>query len=367
MVILENKDWVRTKGQTEGHVGRRAITYELNPECAGVAVVDLGGTKVRACVANILGQTLVEEKQTTDPKGGKAVWNQIAEMVKNLIQKSPVNNEHVKLIVVGVPGVFDSDTGHIKMAPNIQGLEKFDNQKYLESCSGLKVLVENDVNLAAKGEHWITEQGPQGFDNLVYLSVGTGLGAGIIINGEPVTGESGIAGEIGFIPVPNIKGEIVELESLCSGIALSEQYRLLNGIKKPAKEIIEAAYANEKHASEVFGTLVASLSSAILTIDYLINPSRFALGGSIGASPQLISMLKEQLKPYTPVAEKIFRSQAGKYAPLAGGVALGLEQTQYDLFAASYGEDANVQKFKLIKGADLGDLYNDHDDEKVAL
>jgi predicted NBD/HSP70 family sugar kinase len=366
MLILEDRDWVRTKGRTEGHVGRRAVTFEINPECAGVAVVDLGGTKVRACVANILGQILVEEKQTTDPRGGKAVWNQIAQMVEDLIQQSPINSEHVKLIVVGVPGVFESETGHINMAPNIQGLEQFNNQHYLESRSGLKVLIENDVNLAAKGEHWIAEQG-QVFDNLVYLSVGTGLGAGIIINGELVTGVSGIAGEIGFMSVPNPKGEIVELESLCSGVALSEQYRMMNGKNRTAKDIIEGANVKEKDALDVFQVLVASLSSAILTIDYLINPSRFVLGGSIGATSLLITMLKKHLGQKSPVAEKIFRSQAGKYSPLAGGVALGLEQTQYDLFAADYDKDGSVQKFKLIQSADLSDLYSDNDGGKVAL
>ena len=365
MLVLEERNWVRTNGQTTGHVGRRAVTYEINPECAGVAVVDLGGSKVRACVANILGQILVEDKQTTDADGGKAVWNQIAVMVKILIKQCPIDNKNVNLIVVGVPGVFEAETGYINMAPNIQGLEHFNNQKYLESCSGLKVLIENDVNLAAKGEHWLTEQDHHEPDNLVYLSVGTGLGAGIILNGDLVIGASGIAGEIGFMPVLNQKNEIVELESLCSGIALSEQYRLLNGQNKSAKDIIEAAGTKERDAVSVVQILAASLSSAILTIDYLINPSRFVLGGSIGSTPILLSLLKDYLLDKPAVFEKIIQSQVGKYAPLAGGVALGLEQTQYDLFAASYSEDANNQKFRIIKGVDLSDHYNDK--ENVAL
>ncbi len=358
MQTLEQRNWVYVIGQTEGHVGRRAITYQINPDCAGVVVVDLGGTKIRACVANLVGEVVVEKKISTDSKGGQAVITQITDLIDSLFKASTITREQVKLAVIGVPGVFDEATDHILMAPNIKGLDKIDFCKTLQEMTGLKIIVENDVNLATKGEHWLSEEtGLQDCKSLVLIMIGTGLGAGIIVNGELVKGHAGMAGEIGFLPLLGKKDpQMPVLENALSGVAIEKQYQQNTGIDKTTSEIFTLAEQGDSQAIGIVENAVQMLVHIIICLNLIINPDKFVLGGSIGQSAFLNKLLKEQLTKQEWDLPTVYTVKAGQYAALVGGVAIGLEQTQYDLFASSYGELASVRKFVSFQNANSKQL-----------
>ena len=114
---LEGDGWVRTVGQTEGHVGRRAVVYEIAPNAATVASVDLGGTKVRVALCDLTGSVLDERTEPTEQSGGMNVVEQVSRMVR-AIASGPQYGD-LKFAVVGVPGAPDAATGAILMAPNI--------------------------------------------------------------------------------------------------------------------------------------------------------------------------------------------------------------------------------------------------------
>src|SRR5436189_246165 len=120
----------------------------------------------------------------------------IARLRSSLFEASGLEPDRVDGVVVGVPGVVESETGVLRLAENVAGLEGRAFADELQSALGLPVALENDINLAALGEHW---QGvAQGVDDFVFLSIGTGMGAGVVLRGELHRGRHGAAGEIDF-------------------------------------------------------------------------------------------------------------------------------------------------------------------------
>ena len=209
---LEADGWVRTVGLTEGHIGRRAIAYEIAPDAAMVASVDLGGTNVRVALCDLTGWVIAERVEPTEQHGGMSVVKQISRMLLATAEAAPKPCGELKIVVVGVPGVPNRKTGSIHMAPNISGIDTIDFGRMLSERLGIEVLVENDVNLAALGEYWMDSRNDE--KDLVFISVGTGIGAGIVVEGALLRGRTGAAGEIGFLP---FGADPYEEESLRAG------------------------------------------------------------------------------------------------------------------------------------------------------
>ncbi len=333
---LEAKGWVRAVGQTEGHIGRRAVVYELSPTAALVASVDLGGTKVRAALCDLNGRILYELLESTDPKGGINIVHQITRMVRNLVSNSGNSYKGLHTAVIGVPGVEDNETGEIHLAPNITGIDKINFAECLRKELGIEIIVENDVNLSALGEHWHGDQGEH--DSLVFLSIGTGVGAGIVLGGNLLRGSFGAAGEVGFLPIgtdPN------EPESLNSGAleratatwAIINNYKERSGIDKTVPEVFEAAASGDKYAIEVLDNVARNLAFAIAAVVAIIDPSKIIVGGSIGSRPELLKRITQYASHCIPRQIKIEKTRLGNKASLAGGVATALYHLHLSLFA----------------------------------
>ena len=153
--ILEEDGWVRETGRTSGHVGRTATTYELVTDSAFMAAVDLGGTKLRVAIVDLAGSVISEVVAPTDAEGGQAVASQIGTLVKAALTQAGVDPGKVRQTVVGCPGVPDQETGAVKYAPNIRGIDAIDFRAAVAQVTGTPVLLENDVNLAVLGEQWL--------------------------------------------------------------------------------------------------------------------------------------------------------------------------------------------------------------------
>ena len=152
---LEDAGWVVETGRTAGHVGRSAVTYEVVPDAAFVAAVDLGGTKVRIGLSDLRGAIVGEAAELTRPEGGQAVVDQIARLCRETAAAAGVAGERIRIAVAGVPGAPDPATGRVRLAPNIPGFDRMDVATALEAALGCDVLLENDVNLAVQGEAWL--------------------------------------------------------------------------------------------------------------------------------------------------------------------------------------------------------------------
>lgn len=333
---LEENGWVRAVGQTEGHIGRRAVVYEISPTAALVASVDLGGSKVRVAICDLTGAVLAESIELTQQSGGTGLIYQIANMVRRITVDSGHSLESLQIAVVGVPGVPDNKTGQITMAPNIAGIDQINLAESLQSELVIDVIVENDVNLAALGEHWLGECGDQ--ENLVYLSIGTGIGAGIVVEGKLMRGAHGAAGEVGFLPFGADPFDPTSmntgaLESVTATQAIISTYQNLSGTRKNVPEVFDAASSGDKYAIETLESVAKQIARTTVSIAAIVDPSVVVIGGSIGSREELLNRIIDQAAKCFPRKIKIEKSRLGAHAALAGGASTALHQLHLSLFA----------------------------------
>ena len=347
---LESTGWVRAVGQTEGHIGRRAIVYEISPTVALVASVDLGGSKVRVALCDLNGNVMTELVEPTAPLGGKAVIDQIARMVRTIVSKSGNSFDNLNIVVVGVPGVPDPESGAINMAPNIAGIDRLDLAGSLKRQLQVDVIVENDVNLAARGEHWLGNHGEQ--DSLVYLSVGTGIGAGIVVGGSLLRGINGAAGEVGFLPFgadpfdPDTL-DAGALERATATNAIIRDYLFRTGDRKTVPEVFNAAESGDADAIDTLDTVARQIARATVAIVAVIDPSTVVIGGSIGSRDELLERIVHHASCCFPRKIKIEKTRLGAQAALAGGAVTALQHLHVSLFAAGQ----NMTKFSVPPAA----------------
>lgn len=336
--ILEEEGWVREIGRTSGHVGRTATNYELIPESALMAAVDLGGTKLRVAIVDLAGTVLAEVVEPTHPEGGIAVAGQIGALVQRAAGLAKVDRLKVRQTVVGCPGVPDQATGRVNFAPNIAGIDSFDFRSAVADATGTQVMLENDVNLAVLGEQWLGAG--QGIDHLAFIALGTGIGAGLIVNGALLRGASGAAGELGYLP---FGADPFEPESLRVGAfervtathGIRAAYHAATGQMIEVPAIFEAAASGDPSAATILAGVAKQLARAIAALGAVIAPEVVILGGSIGSRSEIIAATTAELARCFPFPVRIEPSQLGNHAALSGAVAVGLTELHTALFAQS--------------------------------
>jgi predicted NBD/HSP70 family sugar kinase len=334
---LEDEGWVQETGRTSGHVGRTAVTYELVPTAAYIAAVDLGGTKVRVAICDLSSHVLSEVTEPTHPSGGKAVVDQIAALCWAAAHKGGVPRERLRVAVVGAPGAPQPETGRVLLAPNIAGFDDMNIAGALEAALGFEAMIENDVNLAVLGESWLGAG--QGIDNLAFIALGTGVGSGLMLNGQLVRGATNAAGELGFLP---FGADPFEPESLRAGAfervvgshGIVGRYRNAVGHDATVPAIFEKANAGEAAAIAVLDETARLLARGIGAIAAISNPQKVILGGSIGARPEMVEKVRQVLPLCFPYPVEIESSLLGNHAALVGAAAIGLSHLHNTLFGA---------------------------------
>ncbi len=336
--ILEEEGWVRETGRTSGHVGRSATTYELIPDSAFMAAVDLGGTKLRVAIVDLAGSVIAEVVAPTHPAGGEAVAMQIGELIEAAAREGKVDRARVQQTVVGCPGVPDQATGQVRFAPNIAGIDSFDFRAAVARATGTQVLLENDVNLAVLGEQWLGAG--QGIEHLAFIALGTGIGAGLIVNGALLRGATGAAGELGYLPfgadpfdAESLRVGAFERVTATHGIRSAYQAATGRALEVPA--IFAAASDGDAAARAVLDGVARQLARAVATLGAVIAPEVVILGGSIGTRPEIIAATEAELARCFPFPIRIVPSRLGNHAALSGAVAIGLTELHTALFAQS--------------------------------
>lgn len=269
-----------------------------------VIVVDLGGTNLRTGIVSEDGKILTRIKVPT-PKS--KVYEEILYSIKSSVENvKKMYQEKTKYEIlglgVGVAGVMDRMTEEVVSAFNVFGQKKVrvNLHKDLEELTGFETKVDNDVNLAALGEYWLGAG--RGSKNIVCIFIGTGIGSGIIINGELYRGSRGAAGEIAHITLDKDGpqcgcGNYGCFERLAAGPAIAERaiQKIRNGgrtdianvfennISEITPEIIfEAAKKGDSLANEVVLETCIYLGIGIATVINLFNPELVIIGGGIG-------------------------------------------------------------------------------------
>jgi predicted NBD/HSP70 family sugar kinase len=331
---LEQSGLVRKYGRVTGRRGPSAALYDLVPDATLVLGIDIGAQYLRAVVADLDGEPLQE---VTEQLGRPHAENVLAR-VQAVGQSLSELTGRIELAVVGTPGIVDPATGRIGAAPNIEAWEGVLAERVLSDVLKLPVRVENDVNLAALGER--TAGGGRDAESFAYLSIGSGLGAGIVLNGHLHRGARGAAGEIGFLPIgadpftPNQLGHGGAMEAQLSSHALVERASQLaqatdTRLSAPfeVEELFDAARAGDPLGRRIVAEAASATAICIAGLTSVVDLELVLLGGGIGinGSDLLLPEVRNALTELAPAPPEIRPATLGERAVEVGAVAVGLD------------------------------------------
>jgi predicted NBD/HSP70 family sugar kinase len=298
-----------------------------------VAAVDLGGTKMFGAVADLAGDIGCERYVRHEAKGEHAI-EALCGLIEELLAAPRPAGQPVCGIGVGAPGVTIADQGIVTFAPALDWRD-VPLARILFERFRLPVCVENDVNLAALGE--LGYGAAQGCRNAVCMTIGTGIGAGIIIDGRLYHGHTHSAGEVGYI-IPGVEHLGLRpvgfgiFESLASGSAIEERgRRLAEGQGNPtptrsAEDVFAAARDGAGWALQAVDETVDLLSVGIANIASLLDPEVIVIGGGVARSADLlIEPIRARLEGALPALPRLAVSPLGYRAGVLGAVKLVLD------------------------------------------
>jgi glucokinase len=298
--------------------------------------VDLGGTNLRAAAVNTEGLILHKVSVPVNfHSGPESVVKHIAEVIKNLGTRTGVRG--LRGVGIGVPGFIDIEAGFILGSANLPGFQGFPVRDEIQRCLGTPIILENDANAAALGEMWIGAG--KNVKDLVLLTLGTGIGGGIIADGKVLHGFLGMAGELGHMTVypdgnPCGCGNSGCLEKHASATAIAAMGRMMHFGKEEvtAADVYALALAGNDRAKLVFESVGRALGIALANLINLFNfPLYLISGGPLPAwdlfAPSMFTEVRRRSFTFARTGTKIEKAALGADAGLFGAAYLPY---QYD-------------------------------------
>jgi len=337
---LQRARLVREAGRSSGGKGPTAVLYELNARAGWVVGIDVGRSYVRAAIADLAGEIVARRDEPARVRSADTLIRQLGDIAHGLAAEAGLRWPRVTFAVVGSPGVFEPSRGQVALAHNLPGWGRHGLVEAVRRELGTNVAIENDVNLATIGERW----NGIGKDvaNFVYLHVGTGVGMGLVLNGELYRGAAGAAGEIGYLPLAaadphdpaNRRRGALESAVGAAGVIATAK-RL--GVRPPLtpKAVFAAARRGDERAGRVVQAVAEGIALAIAAIVPVVDPELVVLAGGIGRNGDLLlEPIERELRTLSPFAPRIEASPLGDDATVLGAVAMAREAAQDLLFEA---------------------------------
>lgn len=276
--------------------------------------IDVGGTNVKIALVDDKGSILYSNSVPTRAEMGyEYTVTNIKQAIYELMKETKLSTKDIEGIGFGFPGQVDYKSGVVRLAPNIPGWVEVPIAKLIEDEFHIPTRVDNDVRCAALGE--LNYGAGKGCENLICITVGTGIGSGLIVNGKLVRGASNAAGEIGHIKLQMHDGPICGcgdtgcMEAFASGpsiVAMAEDYirggkstkfrEMANGNPITPYIVCEAAKAGDPVALRIFSIMGEYIGIGMASVVNLLNPERIIVGGGVAdAGDLLLDPLKETL------------------------------------------------------------------------
>lgn len=372
---LERAGLVRETGEmaTASGRGRSAVLYEVDPTAGYVVGIDIGRSRIRVALADLDGTlrgrrevpTAIEETQPADTSSADSIVATAAELAREVVAASGLDWDRVVHTVVGTPGVFNPATDEVRYAGSLPGWGRAGVVERLRRELGTSLAVHNDANLAALGEYAFGAG--RGCPLLVFLMVGTGVGAGIVVNGEVFAGAHGAAGEVGYLPFPpgqlpgQLSGQSADdrggrsgqsadpaeaeaphnafsqrgmLDAAAGGSAVTDLAARAGSraIGSP-KAVFDAARAGDTAALTAVRAEAGRLAHAVASIAAMLDPALVILGGGIGDNADLLlEPLYDALEALTPLRPPVVAGALDGDAVLLGAIATALATAREYVF-----------------------------------
>ncbi|MGL5435931.1 MAG: ROK family glucokinase [Lachnospiraceae bacterium] len=304
--------------------------------------IDVGGTSVKLGLFQENGTLLHNwEVHTRKEEAGRFILADVADSIKTVLTDKNIADGQLIGAGVGVPGPVMPD-GYVEVCVNLGWRDINAQQELSQMLGGIPVLSGNDANVAALGEMW--KGGGKGYTDIVMITLGTGVGGGVIIDEKIISGKHGLAGEIGHIRIRDQETEVcncggqgcVEQVASATGIA-REARRTMAAIDTPsvlrefgdqvtAKNVLDAAKEGDQLALEVVETISRYLGLLMAQLSMTIDPQMFVVGGGVSKAGQfLIDAIEKYYIHYTPISKhkaKIGLAELGNDAGIYGAAKL---------------------------------------------
>ena len=310
-----------------------------------VLSIDLGGTKIVTAIVSSTGEIISRQyKPTLAEEGMEAVVNRMLATIDDSIKNTNLMSCSLSAIGIAAAGAIDSTKGTVTDSPNLPGWHNIPLRDIVEGATGIRTFVMNDASAAALGEH--TFGAGKGVNNLIYITVSTGIGGGIIIDGKLYNGVSGSAGEIGHTTIdingPRCScGNIGCLEMLASGKAVArEAQRLIShGARTTIIEVAEgelqnitaqtvaaAAQKGDATATAIISRAASYLGVGMVNLVNIFNPEMIIVGGGMAKMGDMLldgarKVVTERAFQLPAQVVRIVPSQLGDNAGILGAVA----------------------------------------------
>ncbi len=315
-----------------------------------VLAIDIGGTKIIAALVSNSGRIIAEERfPTLAAEGPQSVIERLLSSVDYILSLKSMDSSQLDSISIAAAGAIDSKRGLITSSPNLPGWHDIPLRDMVREKYRVNTFLLNDASAAALGEHRFGVG--RGVNNLILLTVGTGIGGGIIINGQLYEGSSGSAGEMGHMTIdvngPSCTcGNIGCLEMLASGTAIAREARrrIAQGEKTSLLEIVSgkvaditaekigiAAQDGDSLALDVIAEAGTYLGVGMLNLVNIFNPEIIVVGGSVAKLGDLLleparQVVRERAFKLSSEAVRIVTAQLGDEVGLLGAAAFAMER-----------------------------------------
>lgn len=302
-----------------------------------VVGVDIGGTNIKVGLvgpaANVIDRTGFATKSFSLDQ--KTLINAIVDYIEVIISKNGLVKSNIRGVGVGLPGLIDTPRGIVQFLPNIPGWQDVPLKKDLESKLGIPVFLENDVNLIALGE-WRYGAG-QDVQNMICMTLGTGVGSGLILDGKLYRGPGFVAGELGHVPL-NEDGPACGcggygcLESYVGNKQLVERAQQITKDKEITLEKMNAlAKKGDTAALDFWRDTAAHIGNALVGVVNMLNPERIVIGGGVASNHEFLfetinAVISKRAMKTQASMVKIVLAKLGNDAGILGAQVLVHEQ-----------------------------------------
>jgi predicted NBD/HSP70 family sugar kinase len=326
--LLIERGVVTDLGTGPSRGGRRPSSMAFNTRHRFVAGIDIGPTMTRLAVGDLRGEVVsMRVVETPSDCRPAELLSQIAGALRKLLKDSAAPLDRVLTVAAGAPGVVDRDRGVVvAFAPNLAGWSDVPMAMLLRRSLGVPVVVENDVNLAVLGEHW--RGAARGHETCAFMTVGTGIGAGVMVNGTLYHGRRFMAGEIALMCMgpQYIETEFGArgcLETLAGLKAIASRWSDSAGTQANSwvRDLFEAAKSGDSRARTIVDETATLIGMAAANLSVVLDPSLIVLGGALFAqAPELVEDVRRVVARIVPAPTAVVLSQLDKEAPLWGSL-----------------------------------------------
>lgn len=325
-LVRETSDGSSTGGRPPG-------VLSFNRAAGVVLAADLGATHSRFAVTDLGGVVLNEAAEDRDiAEGPKTFLAWLEGRFDHLLDLAGARRSDVRGIGVGVPGPVEFATGRAVSPPIMPGWDGYPIPEYFESFD-VPVLVDNDVNVMAFGEHWSHWRDSE---HLLFIKVGTGIGSGIIIDGHIHRGAQGAAGDVGHIRVTDEEsvvcscGNVGCLEAVAGGRAMARRLTALGIPANDSRDVVRLVRAGRPEAVRLIRDAGRLLGEVLAAATNLMNPTIIVVGGDVAhGHEQLFAGIREIVYQRSlPLATRhlrIVRSELGDRAGIVGAALMAIE------------------------------------------